>query len=63
VPIGWIDTGVEPTSRRAWLGGDVLAPGLLYEELAAGRTISSDVPVDGATVEDLVRAIGSARSG
>jgi hypothetical protein len=56
VPIGWIDTGIDPATGRVWLGGDVLAPRYLYAEIAEGRERRGDVALDGATLADLRRA-------
>lgn len=56
VPIGWIDTGFDPRSGRAWLGGDVLAPAHVLRAVAAGEALSREAPIEGATLADLVEA-------
>jgi hypothetical protein len=54
VPIGWIDAGAERASGRVWLGGDVLVPAHVLRAIAEGVAPIGDVPVEGATMEDLV---------
>lgn len=62
VPIGYLDVAVlqDEPQTRAWLGGDVLAPRWLYEAATQRADVASlgSVPIDGAKVEDLVRAMG-----
>jgi hypothetical protein len=62
VPIGYVDRAVsQDEPSRKWLGGDVLAPRWLYADLAAGvdpQAIGS-VAMDGAQLEDLVRALSN----
>lgn len=62
VPIGYIETAVssdEPAKR--WLGGDVLAPRWLYEDLARNPHVElpGAIAIDGAKLEDLTRALGN----
>jgi hypothetical protein len=64
VPIGWIDLGAHPTTststRRVWLGGDVLAPLHVLAAIAAEREIVGDVAIEGATLGDLKDAVRGA---
>ena len=62
VPIGWIDVGADPTSRRVWLGGDVLIPSHVLAALAVGEVNPAGVPVEGATLADLREAVRRARA-
>src|SRR5262249_45641571 len=55
VPIGWIDAGIGPTGE-AWIGGDVLVPAYVRAQVAGGAA-SSGVPVEGASLADLVEAV------
>lgn len=62
VPIGFIETAVsadEPTKR--WLGGDVLAPRWLYEDLARNPHVElpEAIAIDGAKLEDFTRVLGN----
>ena len=61
VPIGWIDTGIEPASRRVWIGGDVLVPASARAAIAGGEEELGDVPVEGASLADLREAARRAR--
>ncbi|MDI1448091.1 hypothetical protein [Polyangium sp. 6x1] len=56
VPIGWIESAVEPEgARRAWLGGDVLAPRWALARIAAhGDAGLPEIPLEGATMADLL---------
>lgn len=58
VPIGYIETGSRkgPAGYCEWIGGDVLAPRWLYEDVMGARGIPN-VPIDGAKLDDLVRAV------
>lgn len=66
VPIGWLETAIEPGSGRVWLGGDVLAPGFAAQAIAgaAGHEEAPAVvaPTFGATMGDLVAAVRAADS-
>jgi len=57
VPIGWIDTGIEPASRQVWLGGDVLVPADVRAAVANGEPELGEVPVEGAKLADLREAV------
>jgi hypothetical protein len=57
VPIGWIDTGYDEASRRAWIGGDVLAPVHMFAAIAEGKEPEGDGPIEGATLDDLRAAV------
>jgi hypothetical protein len=57
VPIGWIDVGVDPTTGRVWLGGDVLVPGYVRAALAEGEVDPAGVSLEGATLADLREAV------
>jgi len=61
VPIGFVETAVsqDEPARQKWLGGDVLAPRWLYADLAEGKASPTSVPIDGATVADLLRAVSN----
>ncbi len=71
VPIGWIEAAAEPFGRpegqRLWVGGDVLAPRWALERIAArvrnaageGDALG-DIALEGATVADLLQAVGVA---
>lgn len=61
VPIGLVETGIERGSGRVWLGGDVLVPSHVRASLAAGEALSREVPIDGASLDDLVAAVRAAR--
>lgn len=72
VPIGWLDAALAPAGwtepQRAWLGGDVLAPlhvldGVARAVMAAdSRALEAlaALPIDGATLADLSRAVAHA---
>jgi hypothetical protein len=73
VPIGWVEAAVEPATGdrppRVWLGGDILAPRWALErigERALGSALGSpplgDIPLEGATLSDLVQAVANAIS-
>lgn len=62
VPIGYLESAVSPDNpERRWLGGDVLAPTWLYDDIALGKRKdeSGDVAVDGASMADLVKGLTS----
>lgn len=57
VPIGYLESAVSPDNPEGrWLGGDVLAPTWLYDDVALGKgkLEIGDVPMDGASVGDLI---------
>ena len=57
VPIGWIESAVAPAegARRAWLGGDVLAPRWALARIAEqGGEGLPEFPLEGATRADLL---------
>jgi hypothetical protein len=62
VPIGWIDTAIDPATGRVWLGGDVLAPRWVLATIAAGEAQIGEAPLDGAAIGDLVAAAEEARA-
>jgi hypothetical protein len=62
VPVGWIDTALDPLTRRLWLGGDVLVPTHVRAALAAGSLVPADVPLEGASLDDLRAAVARAAS-
>ncbi|APR85409.1 Hypothetical protein A7982_10758 [Minicystis rosea] len=62
VPIGWIDTAVDRATGRAWIGGDVLAPRWLLDDVAAGEAEIGEAPLEGASLEDLREARATAAS-
>ena len=69
VPIGWVDAAAHPATAELWLGGDVLcatfAARSIAEAVAGGAKAApwqdGEVPVDGATVADLIEAARRAR--
>lgn len=73
VPIGWVEAAVEATTnptRRVWLGGDMLAPRFALQRIAerAGGLPTEDfdpeaLPLEGATLADLMQAIAMAIAG
>lgn len=74
VPIGWIEAAVlslpSSTEPRIWLGGDMLAPRWALEQIglrAFGIRTSElsmdDLPIEGATLSDLVQAVAMAIAG
>ena len=65
VPIGYLETAVaQDDPAQSWLGGDVLAPRWLYADVVAQRrSLSSrSVPIEGATLEDMLRAANALNS-
>ncbi|MDI1433147.1 lipoyl protein ligase domain-containing protein [Polyangium sorediatum] len=56
VPIGWIESAVEPEgARRVWLGGDVLAPRWALARIATqGDAGLPEIALEGATMADLL---------
>jgi hypothetical protein len=62
VPIGWIDTGIHPTTREAWLGGDALVPAYVYRGVARGDLKPGEVPMEGASLADLHEAVRAVRA-
>jgi len=70
VPIGWLDTAVDPLSGEVWLGGDLLAPVFAVQVIAAAVSRGAEqaigvgaAPLEGAAVGDLVAAAQDARAG
>jgi hypothetical protein len=62
VPIGWIDTGVDPATGRVWLGGDALVPAHVREAIAKGdEAVPADAPLEGTQLADLREAVQRAR--
>jgi hypothetical protein len=59
VPIGWIDAGYDEASRRAWIGGDVLAPVHVFAAIADGEEPEGGGPIEGATLDDLRAAVSA----
>ena len=57
VPIGWIDTGIEPATGRVWIGGDVLVPGHVRAAIADGGVEPGEIPLEGASLDDLRDAV------
>lgn len=60
VPIGYVEKAVsQDEPHLTWLGGDVLAPRWLYEDIAKGMDAGAlaSAPIDGAQVQDLVRVM------
>lgn len=60
VPIGYVESAVSPDKPdKKWLGGDVLAPTWFYDDVALGkdRDEIGDVPLDGATMAELVNCL------
>lgn len=60
VPIGYLESAVHPDDpKRRWLGGDVLAPTWVYDDVALGKGSAElgDVSIDGASVVDLVNSL------
>jgi hypothetical protein len=67
VPIGWLDAASGGEPRRAWVGGDVLAPRWLLEAVAQSEATGEPPPGDlndaamfGATLDDVRAAVRSA---
>lgn len=67
VPIGWLDAASGGEPRRAWVGGDVLAPRWLLEAAAQSEATGEPPPGDlndaamfGATLDDVRAAVRSA---
>lgn len=63
VPIGYLETAVsQDEPLRKWLGGDVLAPRWLYEDVARGIEDGAlaSAPIDGAQRQDLIRVVVNA---
>jgi hypothetical protein len=60
VPIGYLELGVDSSTRR--LGGDVLAPRWLYGDVvvSAARDKLVDVPIEGASLDDMLRMVDEA---
>lgn len=74
VPIGWVEAAASPAEagspRRAWLGGDALAPLWALSSIARAaasgeerRSPSGEIALDGATERDLLDAVSSALRG
>lgn len=62
VPIGYVEAAYAPDEpHRRWLGGDVLAPTWVYDDIAAGKGNAEmgEVAIDGATVLDLVEGLNT----
>jgi hypothetical protein len=60
VPIGYLESAVHPDDpKRRWLGGDVLAPTWVYDDVALGKGSAElgEVSIDGASVVDLVNSL------
>ncbi len=62
VPIGWLDTGIDPASGEVWLGGDALVPAHVYRAVARGEPVPEDAAVEGASMADLHAAVRGARA-
>ncbi len=62
VPIGWIDTGIDPATGAIWLGGDVLVPAHVRLGIASGEQPAGEVPIEGASLADLHEAARRARA-
>jgi hypothetical protein len=71
VPIGWIEAAAggasgEGGSRRAWIGGDVLAPRWVLEAIAGAAARGDDsldfgqIAIEGAAISDLREAVRDA---
>jgi lipoate-protein ligase A len=71
VPIGWVEAAAEafgrPEGQRLWVGGDVLAPRWALEGIAARARNAAgegdalgDIALEGATIADLLQAVGVA---
>ncbi len=64
VPIGWLDTGIDPATGEVWLGGDALAASYVYVAVARGDLPSGEaveVALEGASLADLHEAVRRAR--
>jgi hypothetical protein len=59
VPIGFIDIGYDEANRRAWIGGDVLAPLHVLAAIADGKDPEREVSIEGATIGDLRAAVSA----
>lgn len=60
VPIGHVESAVSlDNPEHHWLGGDVLAPTWVYDDIALGKGSADvgDVAMDGATMADLVKCL------
>jgi hypothetical protein len=60
VPIGWVDAGIGPAGE-VWIGGDVLVPAYVRAAIAAGGAKLGEVPIEGASLADLVEAVRQAK--
>jgi hypothetical protein len=61
VPVGWIDTGIDPATGRVWLGGDVLVPAHVRQAVTDGDAVPAEVAVEGGRLADLHDAARRAR--
>ena len=62
VPIGWLDTGIDPATGDVWLGGDALVPAYVYRGVALGEELAAEVAVEGASLADLHDAVRRVRA-
>jgi hypothetical protein len=62
VPIGWLDTGINPATGEVWLGGDALVSAHVCLGIARGDPDPGEVALEGASIADLHEAVRRARA-